>query len=386
VPILDLQRRLREAGRIRIGVQAPIQGRPGKTRPAKLSTFRLTSQDETAVKAAAGLFGGIPQRWEGAPIGEQWEVITETATIPVVVPPAATVFSQWYEAWAAGGCTRRCDGMTEMLSEQPCLCALENERTCTPHTRLNMILRDLPGIGVWRLETSGYYAATELAGTVEVIAAAATRGQLLPAVLRLEERQVKRPGEAVKKFAVPVLDISLTPTSLGLVVGSPAPLPPTSAGALPGESWQPIPQPIGPGDEPSEDVGDAIRNAGGPGPRHTKRSAPELPPTGVNPRGMGRDDAPPLPDPPPDPSRLSDAQMRKLRALYGAIGVASSGEQKRVTALILGVDEIATHSDLTPEQASTVIDRLTAAEAGFLDLTDLSDLVLDRLGGSPDDA
>jgi hypothetical protein len=63
--------------------------------------------------------------------------------------------------------------------------------------------------------------------------------------------------------------------------------------------------------------------------------------------------------------RLSDPQMRKLRALYGDLGISSGREQKRVTALILGVDEIATHSDLTPEQASTVIDRLTALEAGF---------------------
>jgi hypothetical protein len=63
--------------------------------------------------------------------------------------------------------------------------------------------------------------------------------------------------------------------------------------------------------------------------------------------------------------RLSDPQMRKLRALYGDLGISSGREQKRVTALILGVDEIATHSDLTPEQASTIIDRLTALEAGF---------------------
>jgi hypothetical protein len=63
--------------------------------------------------------------------------------------------------------------------------------------------------------------------------------------------------------------------------------------------------------------------------------------------------------------RLSDAQMRKLRALYGDVGITSGREQKRITALILNVDEIATHSDLTPDQASTVIDRLTAVEAGF---------------------
>jgi hypothetical protein len=367
MPILDLQRRLREAGRIRIGVQAPVQGKPGKMRPAKLSTFRLTSQDEVAVKEAARLFGGVPQRWEGAPTGEQWEVITEASVMPVVVPPAATVFSQWYESWAAGGCARRCDGLTEMLSEQPCLCAAEDERTCTPHTRLNMILRDLPGIGVWRLETSGWYAATELAGTVEVISAAATRGQLLPAVLRLEERQVKRAGEGVKKFAVPVLDIAMTPTALGLVVGTATPAPIESearAEIAAGPSWQPIPTELDPA--PVADLGDAIRSAGTDGPRRTKRSAPELPPTGVNPRGVA-DEAPPPPPPDDEPAAtITPAQMRNVQALYTSLDVKSAAERQRVATVLLGVP-IMSHKDLTIDQASTLIERLKAIEAGFME-------------------
>jgi hypothetical protein len=63
--------------------------------------------------------------------------------------------------------------------------------------------------------------------------------------------------------------------------------------------------------------------------------------------------------------RMTAEQNRKMRALYGKVHDKGRAEQKRITALILGVDEIATHSDLTPEQASTVIDRLTAVEAGF---------------------
>lgn len=64
---------------------------------------------------------------------------------------------------------------------------------------------------------------------------------------------------------------------------------------------------------------------------------------------------------------LSDAQMKKLRAQYNEIGISDAGEQKRVTALILGVDEIATHKDLTVDQASTVIDRLDAVSQGFVE-------------------
>lgn len=51
-PILDLQRRLHEAGRIRIGVQVPT-GKQGKTRPAKLTTLRFTGQDRRALERVA---------------------------------------------------------------------------------------------------------------------------------------------------------------------------------------------------------------------------------------------------------------------------------------------------------------------------------------------
>src|SRR4051794_29621754 len=61
VPIIDLQRRLREIGRIRIGQQVPITNpKPGskaKTRPVKLETFRLTSRDQRVIDAAAALYG-----------------------------------------------------------------------------------------------------------------------------------------------------------------------------------------------------------------------------------------------------------------------------------------------------------------------------------------
>lgn len=64
---------------------------------------------------------------------------------------------------------------------------------------------------------------------------------------------------------------------------------------------------------------------------------------------------------------LSDAQMRKIRAQYGDLGVNGAAEQKRVTALILKVDAISSHSDLTVEQASVVIETLSAIEQGFVE-------------------
>lgn len=336
--ILTLQRRLREAGRIRIGQQVKTSN--GKTRPAKLDTFRLTSADSSAIEAAAQLYGGTPQQWKDAPIGEQWEVFTTTNAIPVVIPPATTAFTQFYETWSGGGCTRRCDGERELLTDSPCLCATEDEGTCKPTTRLSVMLQDLPGLGVWRIETHGYYAATELAGTVEVCIAAATRGQLLPAILRLEQRQVKRAGEQVRKFAVPVIDVQVTPTALGLVTTTSSP-PPGAIG-----TWQPI-QPVG-----ELEVAEAIRDTEQPAPRaKRKNSPPELPPTGLNPRHMA--------DLPGD-SGPSAAQTRMIMALFGDLLLVGDDMREARLATISEIigRPIASSKEVTRAEASTLIDGL----------------------------
>ncbi|MGH2900406.1 MAG: hypothetical protein ACRDMZ_17150, partial [Solirubrobacteraceae bacterium] len=227
--IIDLQRSIAEAGRIRIGqvVEDP-RSRTG-SRPAKLDTFRLTSPDKRRIEDAAALFGGTVAPWQ-APAGPQWEVVTEAKAIDVIVPPQAMAFSQFYEMWSGGGCRRRCDGATELLTEQPCLCdPAERGRSkdaCDTHTRLSLMIRDLPGLALWRLDTQGFYAARELAGAVEIVSLAAGRGIMLPARLLLEQRSVKRLDKSGKpqtlRFPVPRLDPGITPGELLLTAGQPA--------------------------------------------------------------------------------------------------------------------------------------------------------------------
>ncbi|MCC6619445.1 MAG: hypothetical protein IT341_10465 [Chloroflexi bacterium] len=207
--IVDLQRSIREAGRIRIGEK--VSG----GRPSKLETFRLTSADRLRIEQAAAAFGGKVTEWE-APAGKQWQVTTERDSLDVIVPPSDLSFSQAYELWSAGGCQRRCDGVTEQLTQGPCRCDPEN-RECTPHTRLSVLLPDLPGLGVWRLDTQGWYAARELASVVELLIAAAGRGALLPARLRLEQRSTKKQAKGktqTLRYAVPVLDVEVSPAAL----------------------------------------------------------------------------------------------------------------------------------------------------------------------------
>lgn len=228
--VLDIQRRGQQIGRIRIGQQVAVikDGRDtGKTRPARLDTFRITTGSRSEADAIAALYGGEVREWRG-----EFEVITTKSEIGVTVPPRDEVISQWYEMWTAGGCVRRCDSQREQISGGQCLCphaedpsdpdetaraALQRAqmakqsppKACKLVTRVNVMIPDLPGLGVFRLDTHSYYAATEIGDTAHLMQAARERGVFLPAILRIEHRQRVANGET-KKFPVVVLEVLTT--------------------------------------------------------------------------------------------------------------------------------------------------------------------------------
>jgi hypothetical protein len=73
------------------------------------------------------------------------------------------------------------------------------------------MLEGLPGAGLWRLDTQGWNAGTEIGGAFELaqLISRATGKAIIPGTLRLDQRESKREGETVKKFAVPVLDFDV---------------------------------------------------------------------------------------------------------------------------------------------------------------------------------
>jgi Recombination directionality factor-like len=215
MPMIDLVPRLRELGRIRTGNQVPTGS--GKRRPNKLDTFRITTPSEALANAVQAVYDGKVEPWE-SPAGRQFEVITKADVLPIIIPSGESL-SQWYEMWSGGGCQRRCDGRTEMLSDGPCLCpsdagarrelaAKTVPEACKPTTRLNVVLPDIPDLGVFRLESHGYYAAVELAGASLFLSAASAAGMNIPAHLRLEQREKKVPGQPVNRYAVPVIEFT----------------------------------------------------------------------------------------------------------------------------------------------------------------------------------
>ncbi|MEW2351485.1 hypothetical protein AB0904_27930 [Streptomyces sp. NPDC006684] len=208
MPILDLQQRIRELGRIRIGQKVATSS--GKTRPAKLNRFRLTSPSRELLDRVATQYGGTVAPWSPTETGpEQYEVLTDATRMPILVPHQPV--SQYYELWSGGGCQRRCDGVTELLKDRPCICGPDPlNRQCKPTTRLNVVLAEIPGVGVWRLESHGYYAALELPGVAELLSKA---GGYVPAFLGLEERTAKREGKTLR-WMVPTIDVDIAPNAL----------------------------------------------------------------------------------------------------------------------------------------------------------------------------
>jgi hypothetical protein len=234
-PVLDLQRRAYQSGRIRLGqvVATGKQDKAGKDimRPVKLSTFRFTSPSRYQIDAAAEAYRGEVRPWDNRG-RKEWEVVTAAEELFVAIPPAADAISQWYEMWTGGGCQRRCDSQREQKSGGPCLCphasdpgdedevdrmARERHRlsklmppqACGIKTRLSVVLPDLPDVGVWRLDTGGFYAAGELIGKAELMALCRDRDLFLPARLWIDHR-VDVVGGQTRKYPVLALEIQKT--------------------------------------------------------------------------------------------------------------------------------------------------------------------------------
>jgi hypothetical protein len=215
--IITMQRGARELGRLRTGWTATANG---KTYPEKSKTWVMTSHAEHYVQAAAKAWGGKVERWQPQGSGAaQWRVITEAESIDALLPPGDPL-SAYNEMWSKGGAQRRCDGETELLSRQPCMCLRQfgeewylqpKGRVCAATTRLRVLLPDMPDLGVWRAETKSFYAANEWSGVVDAVLSGTDGQGYIPVALRIEPRSRVANGKT-KHFPVVVVEIrGITP-------------------------------------------------------------------------------------------------------------------------------------------------------------------------------
>lgn len=211
--ILNRQRSLAEAGRLRLGLTVETSG--GKTRPTRSETWIFTSPDRDKADAAATLWGGDVEHWQPMGSGgKQWRVITNATSVDAILPPGDPL-SEAYETWSKGGAQRRCNGVTEQFTGSPCLCAAQygerwyeqpKGKVCDAKSRLKVLIPDLPGLGSYRMETGSYYASMEIGGMVDFIRSAVGEQTLIPVRLRIEQRTRVVGGET-KHFPVPVLEL-----------------------------------------------------------------------------------------------------------------------------------------------------------------------------------
>ena len=210
--IATIQRQARELGRLRSGTFEKPSG--GRGRPVRSKTWILTSLTESYIEAAASLWGGKAEKWQPQGNGStQFRVITNADTIDAIIPPGDPL-SQSLEMWNKGGCARRCDGYTETLSDSPCICRADygpefhevapKDSTCKMTSRLNVVLPQMPDVGVWRLESHSFYAANELAASVDMLRSAAGSEPLIPVSLQIQQRTRVSKGQT-KHFPVPTL-------------------------------------------------------------------------------------------------------------------------------------------------------------------------------------
>ncbi|MER7350965.1 hypothetical protein ABT390_36780 [Streptomyces aurantiacus] len=215
--ILTMQRQAAELGRIRTGYSRPNPDPKKRPIPVKSETFVFTSHRRNYVAAAAELWGGEVEQWtpQNQSIA-QFRVISQAQQIEAILP-AGDPLSQSYEMWSGGGCARRCDGETEKLSRKPCLCLAQfgdewhlrsAREVCRPTSRINVMLADMPDLGVWRLESKSYYAADAMAGGLDIVLQATGGESLMPVRMWIEQRSAVRNGKT-KNFPVVMVVPSL---------------------------------------------------------------------------------------------------------------------------------------------------------------------------------
>lgn len=216
-PLADIETRAPEAGRIRLGVKT---GRAMKS----LETFRFTSPYKDCIEALAAQYGGHINAWSDpkASPNNQWEVITEAKQIEVFLPPNPV--STWYELYSGAGLLRRCDGEVCSIPQQtgpnqwepvnaPCICVGKQNMECAPHTRLKVLLPNVPFRGIWRLETKGWNALKELPGMAELIRQLNDSGSMVRVALGIEKRSQMRPS-GKRNFVTPTLTMLDSPNQV----------------------------------------------------------------------------------------------------------------------------------------------------------------------------
>jgi hypothetical protein len=271
--------------------------------PKRLETWRITSPTRELIEQAAELYGGTPEPWE-SPTGPQWEVVTTSAELPVLIMPGYSLRQSYEHRTSPTSVERRCDGI-EMDDGRPCACNGEGfaGEPCKLVTRLTVALPELTTMLGWRLETKGENAARELLASMDLVQGVAGGRPFVPARLRIVERRGAVDGQAVR-YVVPVIDVQVRYAEL---VGQAAAHGPRE---LPG-GYVPIPARSGAGVSLEEGLVEAERQQLARKPRVELPEDDEI---------LDEESAEPVDE--PEPQVITQRQRARLFAIAGERGVS----------------------------------------------------------------
>jgi len=157
--------------------------------PASLERFRITSKASEIVSAFTRAYGGVVSAW-----GDEFQAILDTNTLDVELG-SGQVLSQFYEEWAGGICTRRCDGTKELIAQQSCLCRANKppagKDRCSVVTRLIVLCQEVVPCSPGMLTTRSEIMASNFVGMVGLLQAKTAGGTPIAVRLRLEMHKGK---------------------------------------------------------------------------------------------------------------------------------------------------------------------------------------------------
>ena len=206
VPLDEIDGRIPRVGKISAGyTDAKTTNGKTVTFPVKSRTLVFRGSDRKQLEAVAAIVGGDVSASPNPRAEGVWRLVSRAAALDVAIADELRDRPGLYEFWGKHGKLRDCDGRScrflvdvqsgERQENVPCFCTAHGLRTedsdaCRITTRLNVIIpafADIPGMGVWQLESRGRTTFRDLKGLFRLCRAMGLPGVFgLPVTLRVE--------------------------------------------------------------------------------------------------------------------------------------------------------------------------------------------------------
>lgn len=197
---LSERRQMPRLGRIKLGVM--IQPSGGQSRPYPRATDHFVVPDaiRAAVHDKAELNVALAS-WCTCEFGEG------PKALPIMFPADApdAIFPQFLKMYKAAGLYCAGDGQTAKrwndrgsLDERACPCEHLESGECGGEATLNLVLPDVPGLGVWQLTMGNQAAIVRLNTALEAFRTTFGGLRGIPFILRLEPEEVQRWDDTAK--------------------------------------------------------------------------------------------------------------------------------------------------------------------------------------------